>query len=149
MTAKPRQFTGCPEMVREARRFVSRALVDAGVPHEVIEGAVLAASELATNAVMHSYSGAEGGTFDVCVEITPDAVRVEVADAGSDESTPVRRGAGPDAEGGRGLLIASAIGEPYDRRDPDGRRVGVLIARPDAPAAVEAAVRAPSAEEVG
>src|SRR5215472_14957307 len=43
---------------------------------------VLAASELAANAVCHSDSGRQGGTFTIRVAVRSERVRVEVADAG-------------------------------------------------------------------
>lgn len=74
-----RTFPAQPDQVREARAFVRHAL--AGCP--VSDDAVLCASELAGNSVVHSASGRPGGTFTVSAEIRHgDHVRVEVRDAG-------------------------------------------------------------------
>ena len=72
---------GRPERVAEVRRFVRRALGDAS---PLAETAVLLASELATNAVLHSASGQPGGSATVLITEIGGGVRVEVADAGSD-----------------------------------------------------------------
>src|SRR5690242_9890192 len=50
---------GRPEYVREARKFVARAI---GADHPRADAALLLTSELVTNAVTHSRSGLPGGT---------------------------------------------------------------------------------------
>ena len=64
LVAGPRRrvFPGRPDQVRQARRFVARALD--GCP--AADDAVLGVSELASNAVQHSRSG-QGGRFQVLV----------------------------------------------------------------------------------
>ena len=64
LVASPRRrvFPGHPDQVRQARRFVARALD--GCP--AADDAVLGVSELASNAVQHTRSG-QGGRFQVLV----------------------------------------------------------------------------------
>lgn len=82
-----RAFPGCPDQISRVREFVRLVLG----PVPVAEEAVLLASELATNAVLHTASG-NGGTFEVAVRRTPSAVRIDVRDAGSHQApVPVCR----------------------------------------------------------
>lgn len=57
-------------------------------------------SELSANAVTHTASG-DGGTFEVCIDLRPRAVRVEVRDLGS-RYVPVVRKQDGLLEAGRG-----------------------------------------------
>ncbi len=74
-----RIFAGSPAQVVEVRKFVSYLL--AGCPAR--QDLVLCASELATNAIVHTASG-EGGFFGVeVVRTRGGAARVLVTDAGA------------------------------------------------------------------
>jgi len=74
-----RQFPARPEQVGEARRSLASALDGCPAADETI----LCLSELAANAVLHSDSGAPGGTFTVRAEIAPgDHIHLEVQDQG-------------------------------------------------------------------
>jgi hypothetical protein len=86
-------YPGRLDQLRHVRRAVARHL--AGCP-EVFD-AVLIASELAANAIMHSAS--RGEFFTIRVELHPDHVRVEAED----------------------------LGGPWRRRQPDGRPHGLDI----------------------
>src|SRR5690606_22409875 len=70
-------LSGTPCAPGEARRFVRKHLDG----HPRLDDAVLAVSELVTNAVRHSASG-DGGTVTVALAEIPGAVRVEVTDGG-------------------------------------------------------------------
>lgn len=61
--------------------YARRALAQALDGHPCVDDAALIASELATNAVLHSASG-QGGKFTLRAEIHASYVRVEVEDAG-------------------------------------------------------------------
>lgn len=102
---------GIPASVRAARRFTAASLP--GCPRA--DDLVLAASELASNAISHSASG-EGGAFTVRVRRAPRWARVEVADAGPALLPPGRLN-------GWGLDIIAAVA---DRSGaviaPDGAR---------------------------
>ena len=98
-----RTFTGSPREIRNVRDFVGRLL--GGCP--VTDGVVLLASELATNAVRHTASGADG-TFCVLVQAAGGRVRVEVHDMGSVTAPAVRHSDSP-RESGAGLTVVEAI----------------------------------------
>lgn len=102
---------GRPEQVSLARAFVADALRGLGgnPPTEV---AVLLASETVTNAVLHSNSRLAGGTVTVTVLSTGRDVRVEVADAGSEHSTPVVKSHGCEA-GGHGLFLVQTLASQW------------------------------------
>jgi len=113
-----RTFPGRPDQVASVRNFVRFVLC----PVPVVDEAVLLASELATNAVIHTASG-QGGTFDVAVSRYPSAVRLAVHDAGSHQ-VPMPRPRDHLTEGSRGLGLVNLMA---DRRrhsaDMDGRSV--------------------------
>ena len=103
MTAEPAAATrhtatypGRADQVRHVRRAVASYL--AGCP--AAADAVLIASELAANAILHSRS--RTGHFTVRAELHPDHVRVEAED----------------------------LGGPWRRRQPDGRPHGLDVVRP-------------------
>jgi serine/threonine-protein kinase RsbW len=82
--------------VRVARRWLAGLV--AGLP--AADDIVLAASELAANAVSHSRSGEANGTFTIRAVVGPDVVRVEVTDVGGPWRTgPVCDDASPDNPG--------------------------------------------------
>jgi anti-sigma regulatory factor (Ser/Thr protein kinase) len=113
-----RDFPGRPDQVSCARAFVADAV--AGCP--AADELVLMASELATNAVVHSASG-DGGTFGVVVYRDEARVRVEVRDDGG-ENFPLVSPPGRFGESGAGLgLIASLA----DRWGHDGGPAGRTV----------------------
>ncbi len=93
-----------------ARRFVRRSLTREGVAGEVLEDAVLGASELATNAIRHA-----GGLLRVRTGVRDDSVRVEVEDATTDEV--VRMDPGPLDTSGRGLVIVDGLSSRWGIED--------------------------------
>ncbi|GAA1172536.1 serine phosphatase RsbU (regulator of sigma subunit)/anti-sigma regulatory factor (Ser/Thr protein kinase) [Kitasatospora gansuensis] len=95
-----------------ARGFVRDALLGWGLP-EVVDDAVVLVSELVTNAVVHAGTAAE-----VCVLREEETIRIEVTDRHPERGLPSfanvpaqssERYGDPDGEGGRGLLMCSAI----------------------------------------
>jgi two-component sensor histidine kinase len=92
---------GRPDQVGIARQFVAERL--AGMP--VADSAVLLASELVTNSVLHSRSA--DGAVHIAVHANQRQVLVEVTDDGGGE--PVRRPVAPDSVDGLGLHIVSAM----------------------------------------
>lgn len=81
-----------------------RGLLD-GCP--VADDVILCASELATNAVLHSDSRKPGGEFTVRAEIIPRRhARIEVEDSGGPWLTAILD---PDRSHGHGLDIVSAL----------------------------------------
>lgn len=100
---------GRPEHVREARAFVSKAL---GELHPGLDNAVLLTSELVTNAVMHSRSRCDGGTVTVLIVESVGGVRIEIADEGSELSSPVVRG-DVYASDGHGLYLVQTLANQW------------------------------------
>ena len=111
---------GTPEQVSEARAFIARAL--AALPGVDSDAATLLTSELVTNAIQHTDSGAPGGTVTVVVIGVPGGVLVEVVDDGSAD-TPTVKGDLFAAEG-HGLFLVQALAAQWGYlRDPAGTTV--------------------------
>ncbi|MGP3910580.1 ATP-binding protein [Nonomuraea sp. 10N515B] len=98
------RLPGIPSQVSRARGIVMAAL---GRDHPLYDDVVLLTSELATNAILHTRSGA-GGSFTVAVTHSDSAVRVCVSDAGSDGPPCVCR-TSTQATSGRGLPLIEAL----------------------------------------
>jgi len=99
---------GRAQEVSAARAFVARTLSAAGKgPAVDSDAATLLTSELVTNAIRHTDSGAPGGTVTIVVVDVPDGVLVEVIDDGS-AGTPVVKG---DllATDGHGLFLVQQL----------------------------------------
>ncbi len=115
-------FSGRADQVPRVRVFLAR-VVD-GCP--AAADAVLMADELATNAVLHSRSGRDGGMFTVHVEVCERAwLRVSVQDEGGLAPPLLRASSHPgSADGGRGLRIVSALSDTWGvTGDVTGRAV--------------------------
>jgi anti-sigma regulatory factor (Ser/Thr protein kinase) len=100
------RFTGTSVSIGQARAVVAGLLPGCPRLNEVL----IVISELATNAVLHSASGADGGTFGVRVDVEPGAVAIAVLDQGP-ALVPARR---PDGEGGRGLAVVAELADAYE-----------------------------------
>jgi anti-sigma regulatory factor (Ser/Thr protein kinase) len=88
--------------VAVARRYVRDLLADAAISDSAADLAVLATSELVTNAVQHA-----GTRVDLRVEIADETLRVEVVDYG--DGCPVYSRVASDADRGRGLMVVSRV----------------------------------------
>ncbi|MFI6447506.1 SpoIIE family protein phosphatase [Kitasatospora sp. NPDC050543] len=108
-----------------ARGFVRDALLGWGLP-EVVDDAVVLVSELVTNAVVHAGTAAE-----VCCLREEEHIRVEVTDHHPERGLPAfadvpvtasDRYADPDGEGGRGLLMCSALSACWGVEYSAGRK---------------------------
>src|SRR5215469_1156342 len=73
-------FAGVPASAGVARRIIRDLL--AGCPR--LDDCELIATELIANAIRHSASGDEGGTFLLTILAGDDRVRIEVEDQGSE-----------------------------------------------------------------
>jgi len=73
-----RVYYGAASEVRRVRADL--AVVAAGCP--IADELVLLASELATNAIVHTKSGGPDATFTLRAEVHQDYIRIEVEDAG-------------------------------------------------------------------
>jgi len=108
-----------------ARGFVREALLGWGLP-EVVDDAVVLVSELVTNAVVHAGTAAE-----VCCLREERTIRIEVTDQHPERGLPAfanvpagaeERYADPDGEGGRGLLMCSALSTCWGVEYAAGRK---------------------------
>ncbi|MGW4645340.1 SpoIIE family protein phosphatase [Kitasatospora sp. NPDC004289] len=108
-----------------ARGFVRDALLGWGLP-EVVDDAVVLVSELVTNAVVHA-----GTAADVAVLREEETVRIEVTDRHPERGLPAfanvpahgsEHFGDPDGEGGRGLLMCSAISTCWGVEYSAGRK---------------------------
>ncbi|MEU9891355.1 ATP-binding protein [Sphaerisporangium sp. NPDC051011] len=93
-------FPGSTDQVREARRFARTHLPD----HPDAE---LIASELATNAIAYTRTGAPGGTFTATILVRDDGTAyLEITDQGGPTTFGPRTST---CEGGRGLPLIAAL----------------------------------------
>lgn len=99
---------GRGEEVSKARAFIARTL-SARPQGQAIDSdaATLLTSELVTNAILHTESGAPGGTVTIVVVSVPDGVLIEVTDDGS-AGSPVVKGE-LLATDGHGLFLVQQL----------------------------------------
>jgi anti-sigma regulatory factor (Ser/Thr protein kinase) len=121
---------GCPEQVSGTRAFVARTLDRlAGVDRDA---ATLLTSELVTNAIQHTDSGAPGGTVTIVVLQVRGGVLVEVVDNGS-AGTPVVKADLYAAEG-HGLFMVQQLAAQWGYlREESGTTVWFHLATADEP----------------
>jgi anti-sigma regulatory factor (Ser/Thr protein kinase) len=100
-------YPGVPESVPTVRRLVRAILAHS--PR--VDDMELIAAELVTNAIRHTPSGQEGGTFTITVSQGPGRARLEVADLGTAPWRPARLNGDGTAEHGRGLEIVAALAD--------------------------------------
>ena len=114
---------GRPAEVSAARTFVTRTIAVTGKGRTVdSDAATLLTSELVTNAIQHTASGADGGTVTIVVIDVPDGVLVEVIDDGSADMPVVRSEL--LATDGHGLYLVQQLTAQWGYlRDPAGTTV--------------------------
>jgi anti-sigma regulatory factor (Ser/Thr protein kinase) len=100
-------YPGTPESVPVARRFVRATLAHSPRVHDL----ELIASELVTNAICHTPSGQQRGTFTITIQRRPGGARLEVADLGTLPWRRARPGCDEMTEHGRGLEIVIALAD--------------------------------------
>jgi anti-sigma regulatory factor (Ser/Thr protein kinase) len=113
---KRRVFPGRPDQIACARRFVSRVLA----PCPAAPDAVLLTSELATNALQHTATGA-GGDFEVIACHGPGRIRVMITDNGSPEA-PALAPRTELATSGQGLMLVAALAARWGHHGDQHRR---------------------------
>ncbi|WP_301178175.1 ATP-binding protein, partial [Actinomadura geliboluensis] len=120
-------FPSAAAAVADARRFVRKVLADWGMD-EAADDAVLATSELATNAIAYA-----GTSFEVSCRLEDGDIKIEVRDRHPTRGIEMP---GVTASSGRGLpsiaRLAASWGVSYDHRT---KGVWFRLARPGAPAA--------------
>jgi serine/threonine-protein kinase RsbW len=113
-----RVFPGRPDQVACARRFISRILSRCPAAAD----AVLLTSELVTNTLLHTSTGA-GGDFEVTARHGPGGIRVTVTDDGS-RGGPVLVPDSTLATSGRGLALVGAVASRWGHQGSErGRAV--------------------------
>lgn len=125
--SEPTAFVRLPphgSSVAAARSFLTGTLHEHGLAH-LVDDATLAASELVTNAVLHTRTHVV-----VSLRVDPATVRVTVHD--DDGTLPVLRDYGADATTGRGLGLVQALALDLGaERTDDGKAVWfTLLAHP-------------------
>lgn len=113
------------ESPTRARHWLAWVLEAAGIAQDTIDAAVLAVSELVTNAVVHT----DTARILVSAELAEDGIRLVV----HDDAAPLdgwQRPSGVLAERGRGLVIVQALAaELTIDRHAAGTSVTAVIAR--------------------
>jgi anti-sigma regulatory factor (Ser/Thr protein kinase) len=114
-------IAGHPKQVSAARTFVARTLEASHLKVD-IEAATLLTSEIVTNAIQHTRSGADGGNVAIIVIGVPSGALVEIIDNGSAD-VPIVKGDLYAAEG-HGLFLVQQLAEQWGYlRDPTGTTV--------------------------
>jgi anti-sigma regulatory factor (Ser/Thr protein kinase) len=120
-----RTFPGDPQELRAARSW-TRATLD-GHPHS--EDAALIVTELGTNALMHTASGAAAGTFHVTLTVSELTVAVAVTDSGDTKTAPEVQHPSLNSTHGRGLGMVAAIADSVVVRGDDAGRTVIAELR--------------------
>jgi anti-sigma regulatory factor (Ser/Thr protein kinase) len=94
-----------------ARAAVTDILEDSGMDQAQIQDAVLMTSELVTNGIRHARIPPDE-TLELQVDLTPSAIRIEVADAGGN-STPIEVQPTANASGGWGLYLVERLADRW------------------------------------
>lgn len=119
---------GVPSSVRRAREFVRTTLGD--VDGDERDTAVLLASELVTNAVLHA-----GTPVELGIVVDRDLALVCVADGEDDGSAVLTRRHGPDRHGGRGLALVEGLSDRWGTETyADGKTVWFTLSVAHLPA---------------
>ena len=107
-----RGFPLDPRAPGEARRLLAR--LGGVVPAEVMTDVAVVISELVTNSLQHS--GRTDHRVDVAIRAGPDALRLEVRDAGPGFEPPPLRAAPPPGVSGWGLFIVDRLASRWGTR---------------------------------
>jgi serine/threonine-protein kinase RsbW len=116
-----RRFRGGADQVLEVRHWLEDLLPDCAARADLL----LLASELCTNAILHSRSGEAGGQFSVDIDWAPTLARVVIGDQGSAKAptiTPRSGGAVQLGESGRGLLLVDDVADDWGTASRPNRR---------------------------
>jgi anti-sigma regulatory factor (Ser/Thr protein kinase) len=100
-----------PESAAVVRHEIARELRDAGVPTQLVDDAVLVASELVGNAIRHARA-LPAGHLAVTSERRAEGITIRVTDGGGGQHPSVRA-AEPHDTTGRGLSIVAALTDSW------------------------------------
>jgi anti-sigma regulatory factor (Ser/Thr protein kinase) len=107
-----RDFPGSADSIPETRRWIADLVPDC----DPLADLLLFASELCTNAVMHTLSGTAGGSFSVTMEWTPLLARLVIGDQGSPmvpATSATANGTTWAEESGRGLWLVDELADDW------------------------------------
>ena len=107
---------------RAAPREARKALEDIHEIAHVFDDAMLVASELTTNAILHSGAG-PGSKIELRAELGHDVLVIEVIDEGRSQTTPHTRPPDTMSPGGFGLPVVAAIARRWGSERRNGMRV--------------------------
>ncbi|MFD9001127.1 ATP-binding protein [Streptomyces sp. NPDC059582] len=107
---------GFPEEVSRARRWTRDILHDS----PLADDAELIVSELSANAILHTASGRESGSFHLALAVSAQVVALSVTDNGDASTAPKAEHQDQETERGRGLGMVSAIAHRVIVREHDG-----------------------------
>ena len=96
---------GFPEEVSRARRWTRDIL--RGSP--MADDAELIVSELSANAILHTASGLEAGSFHLALAVSRQVIALSVTDGGGTGTAPKAEHQDGEAEHGRGLGMVTAL----------------------------------------
>ncbi|MGO8959151.1 MAG: ATP-binding protein [Streptosporangiaceae bacterium] len=105
-----RVLPGTPESAGVARALARQVLGDT---HPALETVLLVVSELVTNAILHSQSGAVGGTVLLALCPGPAGVLVQVRDNGGPWRPLELVRPGIAADHGYGLVLVDALADSW------------------------------------
>lgn len=115
--SEARLFDARADAIGSIRDHVQQSLLRHGAGDEAIDAAVLCASELATNALLHGE-----GPIGVELDIRAERARVVVHDRNT--APPVLQRPRPDDDAGRGLLLVGLFTDLWGVEPrPDGKAV--------------------------
>ncbi|MGY5060884.1 ATP-binding protein [Streptomyces sp. 900105755] len=86
----------------------------------VAEDAELIVSELSANAILHTASGQESGSFHLALAVSAQVIALSVTDDGAAGTAPKIKRQDQEAEQGRGLGMVSAIAHRVVVHESDG-----------------------------
>lgn len=105
-----RVLPGTPESPSLARALAREVLGDS---HPALDTVLLVVSELVTNAILHSQSGADGGTVLLALCPAPAGVLIQVRDCGGPWRPLELVRSGTPAEHGYGLVLVDALADSW------------------------------------
>lgn len=120
-------FPGSADYLRAVRRFTRTVVGDVPGVRDVVQ----VANELAANAILHTASGEEGGTFVLHLATFTNRWQVRVDDMGG-MGVPRMCTASEEDEAGRGLTLVAALSESWGvLGDCYARAVWAEISKPE------------------
>jgi serine/threonine-protein kinase RsbW len=114
-----RVLPGTPRAASAARQMALQLL---GAAHPAADTVMLLISELVTNAIVHSRSGAAGGTLTLALCPGAAGLLIQVCDAGGPSEPCLSEVQADGAERGYGLLLVDALADSWGTlNSPEGR----------------------------